>query len=551
MLTKRQLLQYVGSLAGAAGVYRTMAALGMLGVSSLTGCSSGSAVSQSMGDGKRVVILGAGIAGLVAAYELTKLGYECTILEATARAGGRNLTARSGDVLEEMSNTQRVYFDDDDYLYANMGPARIPYHHETILGYCKQFGVELEVFTNDNRAAFFQGKNTTFDGVTGKSVPGRRLLSDQRGYISELLAKAVNRGALDMELTNDDKEKLLAMLTSFGALDKDHMYRGSGRSGYQGPHVNKGLGLGMDAAAVQSLTLREVLGLNLDNGENYYVTRFTHGINQNPTLFQPVGGMDRIVDAFLSELIRRDIAIMYETVVEEIENMADGTVTIRYLDAWSGNRSFQSANHVICTIPAPVLAGITNNFSDETQMAIEDTPFSKAVKIAFQAPHRFWEDDDQIYGGISWTSFDEVTQIWYPANGYHRQKGVILGAYIFGEPGFGLDAAERFAAMTPNQRLDKALMYGEQIHPGYREQLTENGRINGVSRAWSEVRYQMGGWSYALSDAPGISTLRQDNGVLKDGNVHFAGDQASELPGWQEGAALSALQAVDAIRSGA
>ena len=549
MLTKRQLLQYVGSVAGAAGVYRTMAALGMLGVSSLTGCSS-PASSQGPGDGKKVVILGAGIAGLTAAYELSKVGYDCTILEATARVGGRNLTVRSGDMIEEFNNTQQVDFDDEDYLYANMGPARIPYHHETILKYCKQFGVELEVFTNDNRAAFFQGKNTTFDGVTGKPVPGRRLLSDQRGYISELLAKAVNRGALDMELTDDDKEKLLSMLQSFGALDNNHMYSGSGRSGYHGPHVNKGLGLGGDADKVQSLTLREVLGLNLDNWENYYVTWFTHGLNQNPTLFQPVGGMDHIGDAFRREATARGALIMYETVVEEIENMADGTVTIRYSEERSGNRSFETADHVICTIPAPVLAGITNNFSDETQTAIADTPFSKAVKIAFQAPRRFWENDDQIYGGISWTSFDELTQIWYPANGYHRQKGVILGAYIFGEPGFGLDAAERFAAMTPTQRLDKALMYGEQIHPGYREQLTENGRINGVSRAWSEVRYQMGGWSYAFLDAPGISTLRQDNGVLKDGNVHFAGDQASELPGWQEGAALSALEAVRAIRAG-
>ena len=60
MLTKRQLLQYIGSVAGAAGVYRSMAALGMLGVSSLTGCTSAS--SQGPGDGKRVVILGAGIA---------------------------------------------------------------------------------------------------------------------------------------------------------------------------------------------------------------------------------------------------------------------------------------------------------------------------------------------------------------------------------------------------------------------------------------------------------------------------------------------------------
>ena len=140
MLTKRQLLQYVGSVAGAAGVYRTMAALGMLGVSSLTGCSSGSAVSQGLGDGKRVVILGAGIAGLVAAYELDKMGYDYTVLEATTRAGGRNLTVRRGDVLEEMDTPdQRVMFDDNDDLYANMGPARIPYHHETILNYCKDW----------------------------------------------------------------------------------------------------------------------------------------------------------------------------------------------------------------------------------------------------------------------------------------------------------------------------------------------------------------------------------------------------------------------------
>ena len=77
MLTKRQLLQYIGSAAGAAGVYRTMAALGTLGVSSLTGCSSPSAVSQSIRDGKRIAILGAEIAGLVAAYELDRMGHDC------------------------------------------------------------------------------------------------------------------------------------------------------------------------------------------------------------------------------------------------------------------------------------------------------------------------------------------------------------------------------------------------------------------------------------------------------------------------------------------
>ena len=547
MLTKRQLLQYVGSVAGAAGVYRTMATLGMLGVSSLTGCSSESAVSQSMGDGKRVVILGAGIAGLVAAYELSNSGYDCEILEATSRAGGRNLTVRGGDVIEEIQNTQRVEFDEEDHLYANMGPARIPYHHETILGYCKKLNVELEVFTNDNRAAYIHGPNS-FGGVP---VEARRLYTDQRGYIAELAAKAVNGGLIDDELTEADKLNLLAMLRSFGALGNDHQYKGSDRAGYQGSHLQGGLNAA--PTKVEPLGLQELLGLDVGfPAENFYPTRFTHGLDQNPTLFQPVGGMDRIVDAFereVGDLISHDI------VVERIWNKTpDRGVTVGYLDTRSGNRASMDADYVICTIPAPVLAGITNNFADATQQAIEDTIFAKAVKIAFQAPRRFWEEDHQIYGGISWTTFDGVTQIWYPANGYHREKGVILGAYIFGmkfseEVKIGYDAAVRFAAMTPSQRLNDAIKDGMAVHPDYEYELKENGRLNGVSRAWSEVRYQRGSWHTPVGS--NLSSLRMPNGVLKDGDVHFAGDQtADNLYGWQEGAALSAFETAQAIRDG-
>ena len=543
MLTKRQLLQYVGSVAGAAGVYRSMAALGMLGVSSLTGCSSGSAVSQSMGDGKRVVILGAGIAGLTAAYELAKMGYTCEILEATSRAGGRNLTARGGDVLEEINNTQTVGFDEEDYLYANMGPARIPYHHQAILGYCKQFGVELEVFTNDNRAAFFHGTNS----FGGRPVTARQFHTDQRGYIAELLAKAVHGGHLDGELTGDDKENLLAMLRSFGALDGNDMYSGSSRAGTEGEHVHAGLGVGNDGMKVMPRSLQEVLGLDFDSGDKFYPTRFAHGLNQNPTLFQPVGGMDKIVDAFQREVLAQGAVIHYDMVVEKIENMSGGGVTVRTLDNLSKDRTFWEADYVVCTIPAPVLVGIANNFSDRTNEVIQTTEYSKAFKIAFQAPRRFWEEDDHIYGGISWTSFNGVTQIWYPANGYHRQKGVILGAYSFGEPGgWGGEGSRIFAPLTPGERLEKAIEFGEKIHPGYRDKLTENGRLNGVSRVWSEVRYQLGGWP--LDGSPAMNPLRDADGVIRDGAVYFAGDQTSELHGWQEGAALSALAAVDAIQ---
>ena len=257
-LTKRQFLKLVGSTAGLAATYHTMNTLGLLGPATAQAATLD--LPDGSGYGKRVVILGAGISGMTAAYELSKAGYHCTILEATERAGGRNLTARAGDVIHEVDSRQWVDFDREDHMYANLGPARIPYHHRIILGYCKEFGVELEVFTNDNRAAFFH--NTERFG--GRSVVGRQVMSDQRGYIAELLAKAVNRNVLDDELTADDKERLLPMLVEYGGLDPDYLYVGSGdRIGYQGEQVHAGLGGGdvNDPPGLQRAAALGVLGV--------------------------------------------------------------------------------------------------------------------------------------------------------------------------------------------------------------------------------------------------------------------------------------------------
>lgn len=112
------------------------------------------------------------------------------------------------------------------------------------------------------------------------------------------------------------------------------------------------------------------------------------------------------------------------------------------------------ADFAISSLPAPVLKDLPNDFSAETQTAIESVKFVSAVKVAFQARRRFWEEDQAIYGGISWTDQD-ITQIWYPPYGYHRSKGVIVGAYIWSEqPGL------RFTNMTPTERLQAAMAEG-------------------------------------------------------------------------------------------
>ena len=509
--TRRRFLQAVAAAAGTGAAYRCMEALGLAATTAAHAAPLD--LAPGSGGGRSVVVLGAGVSGMTAAWELSKAGYRCAILEATDRVGGRNLTVRAGDTIEETGGRQRVGFDAGDHLYANLGPARIPHHHETILGYCKEFGVELEVFTNDNRAALLHNR----ERFGGRPVEARRVLTDTRGYIAELLAKAIRRDALDDDLTGEDRERVLDMLAAYGDLDGDFRHAGSTRGGYRGERINAGLAPG---APNDPLDFGELLR------SDFWLYKLHNDdfLDQNPTLLQPVGGMDAIARAFerrVGALVRRG------RVATEIRKTAGG-VRIVHESARGGGAEATEADFAVCTIPATVLRDIPNDFSPRTREAIRSMAFVPAVKIAFQTRRRFWEDDLAIYGGISWTDRD-ITQIWYPPYGYHRDKGVVLGAYIWDD-----EPCLRFSAMAPAERLRAAAGEGESLHPGYAAELEA-----GVGRAWLDAPFQKGAWP-SFDEAP--EALREP-----DGAIHFAGDQITALPGWQEGAALGAHAAARAI----
>ena len=214
--------------------------------------------------------------------------------------------------------------------------------------------MDLEVFTNDNRAAFFQAPGSFGD----QAVVARQLHTDQRGYIAELFAEAVNRNALDQELTAEDRERLLSMLKDFGDLQVDYMYVDSGRAGYQGVHVNKGLV--RDEMPVEPLGLRQLLGF--DEADLWWALRFSHGVNQNPPLLRRVGGMDMIVEAFKT---RAGHLIRCESIVEGISNQSAAGVRVGYSHRETTMEALD-ADFAICTIPTDVLRDIDNNFSDAT-----------------------------------------------------------------------------------------------------------------------------------------------------------------------------------------
>ena len=208
--TRRDFLRRVAQAGGYRATYLTMQAMGLLGTVAV---AEPLALEPGPRHGTKVIILGAGMAGLSAAYELCKAGYDCVVLEARDRVGGRNLTLRPGTRLD-MTDGSRQICDFDEGLYWNAGPARLPSHHQAIIGYCRELGIALEVEVNTNRGGLLHNPAAN----DGQPIELRQAINDARGEISELLGKAINRGALDDELSARDKERMLTFLHHYGDL---------------------------------------------------------------------------------------------------------------------------------------------------------------------------------------------------------------------------------------------------------------------------------------------------------------------------------------------
>ncbi len=514
--TRRSFLKAVGRAGGAAAVYETMVAMGLLRVpNAFAGRPS---LPPDSGRGKKVLILGAGIAGLTAAYELKNAGYTVGILEAKNRPGGRNFTVRRGDVIEEITGTKQLCRFDEG-LYLNAGPGRLPYHHTAVLDYCKLLGVPLEVYVMSTRANFFQNPGSFADAA----MTNRRIANDARGWITELLAKAINKGSLNKELSGVDKQALLNLLVSFGDVDPTtYAYLGSSRSGYE-----------VEPGIVGCPVVIEPLQLNDLLKSSFWKFRFyqSEEYEWQPTLFEPLGGMDGIVKGFIAQV--GDL-IRYNREVTGINNV-QGQVQVEHRAAGTTSGAEQeTADYCISTIPLPILKTIkNNNFSDDFRKAIGAVNFASTCKVGWQANRRFWELDDQIYGGISYINHN-ITQMWYPSHQYFGPKGVLTGAYNYDRD------AETMAAIDLRARLDLAADGAKRLHPRFDEFVP---RELGLSIAWKNIPYQLGGWA----DDWECPDSNYDRLLRPDGNVWVAGDQVSHISGWQEGAIRSAIHVVERI----
>jgi monoamine oxidase len=510
MISRRDILRRAAGIGGYAAAFLTLQGLGFLATSSARAAPE---LPPGLGAGRRVIVLGAGVAGLVTAYRLERAGFDVLLLEARDRVGGRSWTVRDGTRIELAGESDQVARL-SDRLYFNAGPARIPSHHQGLLGYARELGVPLEVEVNSSRT----GRLQSDQAFGGRPIEQRQAVNDLRGGLSELLAKATNRGALDQELTATDKERLVSFLRSYGDLAPDLAYRGSERAGY----------LTAPGAADQTSVARAPLGLRDLLGDRALPNiLFEDNIVMQATMLEPVGGMDRIPYA-IAKALRRPPRLGAQVV--SIRQSRSG-VAVAWRDRASRAETVEHADYTVVTLPLNILAKIPTDLPAPVRAAVAGAVYDHAAKVAFDAP-RFWEAE-QIYGGLSFPD-GGTGVVWYPSSGFHAPRGLLIGAYVAGPP------AAAFEARSLAEQTALARAAVERLHPGHGAELS-----NPIVVDWSKAPFNYGPWLHWDADGNDVAAYRLLN--QPQGRIFLSGAHLSQLPSWQEGAVAAAHRTVGLI----
>jgi monoamine oxidase len=254
--------------------------------------------------------------------------------------------------------------------------------------------------------------------------------------------------------------------------------------------------------------------------------------NYYTNMVEVVGGMDHLPRAFLPELHRH---IRFGARMTAIDQ-SDDSITVHYQTA-AGSAQV-SGDYAIITIPFAVLrhVEILKPFSRAKQKAIRQLHYDASAKILFQCRRRFWEEDDGIFGGGTFTDLP-IRVTYYPDHSRETGRGVILASYTWSED------AQRWGSLSPADRITQALDDMAEIHPQIKAEFEV-----GTSKMWHDDEFA--GGAFALFD-PGQQTLLHDQIVAPEGRIHFAGEHASLAHAWIQGAIESGLRAAHDIRQAA
>ena len=453
------------------------------------------ATADGHGGGRRVVVLGAGLAGLGAAYNLLRHGYDVTVLEAQDRPGGRVQTVRDG-------------FHRGGH--AELGAIRIFDSHEYTLRYASEFGLSITPYDTGARAFHMQGRRFLpppagqpwpLDAfAAGEQPDPAARFGDYLGSGFAKLGDVFDPGwpgtvpsALEL-----DRTTMAGHMGAQGASAtwRDWFFAQEGRIA----RVNAAAGF-----AVESLTTGTMIG-------------------------SITGGNDRLPMALAAALGHR---VRFRSEVVRI-TQEKREVTIGFRDR--GGLHEIRADRCVCALPFAPLRRVTiaTPFSAQKMAAIDQLRYMAAARCYFQTRSQFWQRDPLgPLGGLNLVGTDTMAgRVWNTSSQQADPRLGMVHAYMFDTEAleFAAHGHQRAAAM---RRLMRRML------PGIR------GEIVGVAdKAWQEDPWAGGGWGWTQ---PGelawmFPAMRQ-----VEGRVHFAGEHTSLWIAWMNGALESAERVVAEI----
>ncbi|HJZ97650.1 MAG TPA: NAD(P)/FAD-dependent oxidoreductase [Candidatus Solibacter sp.] len=443
---------------------------------------------ERRGPAQRVIVIGAGLAGLCTAYELGVQGHEVTLLEAQSRPGGRVRTLREGLA---------------PGLYCEAGPETIPGAHEITLHYVRTFGLELGNVRISNMRTVSHLKGRIMTPATEKDLPFDLTAEERTLGYTGLVKKYLEAASEEAVAAGYDRDPIPALLP-FDKQTPGQWLQSRGASRAAAELLSSGFGADFGSMA----------------------SFLHHGLNRrgpgSAGSFKIVGGNEQLPQEFA-----RRVPIRYGTPVLAVTQSATGVrITIRS----GGAPQTLMADRAVCTLPCTVLGKIFDDtrLSAAKRRAIGEQFYSRTVKVFLQSRTRFWLKNG--YSGFVTT--DLPIERLTPDPGESVDDRGALAAYAMA--GYSTDLEQ----MSEEQRIATALAQTSQIFPEMAAQYE-----GGISKCWGLDPWQRGSFALHTPGQIGFITVLAE----REGRIHFAGEHTSAWTGWMQGALESARRVVKEV----
>jgi monoamine oxidase len=464
---------------------QTVLGAAALSASSINSFAFGQRTLERTGAPKKVIIIGAGLAGLSAAYELTQVGHDVTVFEARTRPGGRVYTLR--DPFPEG-------------LHAEAGATRVPDNHNFTIRYCELFGLALDPFEPTNVPSLYYVRGQRIRVTPGQKVNWPYDLNSEERVLglSGMRQKYIWSMLGELGDVTDPSWPPPDLIKKYDQMNRSDFWRSRG-------------------ASPEAVALMSVGGIDdrVESWSTLFMLR-NQALHQKSTRHYKIrGGTDLLPKAFASRLTNK---IFYGAPVVRIEQNAKA-VTARFRQA--GGYQTMTGDYLICAVPFSVQKNIevAPAFSVEKQRAIEQLPYLSASKIFLQTKDRFWTNEG--LSGFAMTDLP-IGQVWDMAYVQPGRRGILQAFPISLH-------SRRVTDMSENKRINFALAQVEIIYPAMRNQFE-----GGVTKCWDEDEWARGASAYYK---PGHFASLLPYVARPEGRIHFAGEHTSVwIDGWMQGA---------------